>query len=111
MFHKYLFSIFLFFFFIAPVSAQDYVVDVHGIVCELCSLGVAKKVRKLDFIDPSRLDEGVRVDIEKQRVYLAVRAEAELDREALFAAIESGGYQPVEVWALSASGERTRIEP
>lgn len=90
----------------AVAVAQDYVVEVHGIVCEFCSFGVAKKVRKLDFIDKTRLDKGVRVDIENQQVFVAVRDDARLDKAALFKAIESGGYKPIKVWTLSESGGR-----
>jgi len=89
--------------------AQNYAVDVEGIVCELCSYGVAKKLRKLDFIDPSQFEKGVKVDIENQTVYIAVRDNSILDREALFTTIESGGYNPVNVWAINEAGERSEI--
>ncbi len=95
----------------APVMAQDYVVYVHGIVCELCSFGVAKKVRKLSFVDATKYQDGVRVDVANQHVYVAVRDDAELDQAALFAAIESGGYAPVKLWAVSASGEHVELAP
>ncbi len=88
-------------------NAADYVVDVHGIVCEFCSFGVAKKVRKLSFIDATGYDKGVKVDIENQRVFIAVSDEADLsdagaEKAALFEAIESGGYKPVTVRPLAA---------
>jgi hypothetical protein len=94
----------------APTFAQQYVVDVHGIVCEFCSYGVAKKVRKLDFIDPSQFDKGVKVDIEKQMVYIAVSDNAALDKSALFKAIESGGYKPVTLWRIAESGEKVEVQ-
>ena len=95
--------------FSASLSAQNYVVSVHGIVCELCSLGVAKKLRKLSFVDPSKYDEGVRVDINNQLVYLAVRQDAALDKTVLFDAIEAGGYQPIEIWAIDAAGDKLEV--
>lgn len=84
-------------------EAADYVVDVNGIVCEFCSLGVTKKIAKLPFIDKSRYTNGVDVDIENQTVTVAVRDGAELDVDALFKAIESGGYNPVRVRELGAA--------
>ena len=80
-----------------PALAQNYVVEVHGIVCEFCAFGVAKKVRKLSFIDASQFDHGVKVDIKNQQVFVAVREDATLDQKALFDAIESGGYNPIRV--------------
>ena len=86
--------------------ARDYVVDVNGIVCEFCALGVAKKVSKLSFVDHSKHEKGVSVDAEAQRVTLAVKQDSELDVDALFAAIESAGYNPIEIYALDGAGNR-----
>jgi copper chaperone CopZ len=87
--------------------AQDYVIHVNGMVCEFCSLGVTKKVSKLPFIDKEKYNKGVKVEIENQRVTIAVKESAELDRDALFEAIESGGYNPVEIFKLASNGELT----
>ncbi len=89
-----------------PALADDYVVNVNGIVCEFCSIGVTKKVSKLPFIDRSRYNKGVKVEIENQMVTIAVKDDADVDKNALFAAIESGGYNPVDIWKLSLDGER-----
>ena len=89
-----------------PAFADDYVINVNGIVCEFCSIGVTKKVSKLPFIDRSRYNKGVKVEIESQMVTIAVKENAGVDKNALFAAIESGGYNPVDIWKLSPDGER-----
>lgn len=81
------------------IDATTYRVDVDGIVCEFCALGVAKKVRKLTFIDAARFKKGVKVDINNQQVFVAVRDNAQLDKAALFKAIESGGYKPLTITA------------
>ncbi len=93
------------------VLAKDYVVHVNGIVCGFCSLGVAKKVSVLPFIDQSRYDKGVDVAIENQLVTVAVKEDAALDQQALFAAIEDGGYNPVEIWQVGDDGERIPVQP
>lgn len=89
----------------APALAQDYVINVNGIVCEFCAFGVTKKVAKLPFIDNTRYDKGVLVEVENQMVTIAVKEDATLDKNALFAAIESGGYNPVTIWKLMPDGE------
>lgn len=91
--------------------AQDYVIRVNGIVCEFCSLGVAKKVSRLDFIDRSKYENGVSVNIEQQIVTIAVQSDATLDKDALFAAIESGGYNPVEIFELQPDGTKKAYQP
>lgn len=98
-------------FITLPSYAQQYVVNVHGIVCEFCSYGVAKNIRRLAFIDQSQLKEGVRVDIENQMVYLAVKDGATLNQQALFKAIKDGGYEPVKLWSLDEQGSRQEVMP
>ena len=87
----------------APALAENYVISVNGIVCEFCAYGVSKKIRKLPFIDPSQYDRGVKVDIENQKVFVALREDALLDKSALFEAIESGGYDPIDIHQVSES--------
>ena len=85
---------------------NNYIVSVHGIVCELCSYGVAKKIRKLSFIDATQADNGVKVDVENQRIFITLLDNTPLDKAALFKAIESGGYKPIEVIAGSQEEEQ-----
>ena len=94
-----------------PAHAENYVVDVNGIVCQFCSLGVAKKVSKLPFVDRTKFDNGVLVEAEEQKVTFAVKSGAAMDRQALFAAIEDGGYDPIEVFELLPDGQRRAWSP
>ena len=103
-------SVCLFMLFATTASAQNYIVNVHGMVCELCSLGVAKNIRKLSFVDAAEYDDGVKVDIQNQMVFVAVRDDASLDKQALFVAIEEGGYSPVDIWQITDSGERLELQ-
>ena len=106
MFNKYL-AIALLYTLLMPFSAaqnnsteiteKNYVVTVHGLVCELCAYGVAKNIRKLSFIDKQAPNNGVNVDIKNQRIFLTLSDEASLDKAALFEAIEAGGYKPIDV--------------
>ncbi len=89
----------------APVFASDYIVHVHGLVCSFCAQGVTKKVSKLPFIDQSKYTKGVKVEIENQKLTIAVMPDQDLDIPALFEAITSGGYEPVDIWTVTATGE------
>ena len=89
----------------APVFASDYIVHVHGLVCSFCAQGVTKKVFKLPFIDQSKYTKGVKVEIENQKLTIAVIPDQDLDIPALFEAITSGGYEPVDIWTVTATGE------
>lgn len=95
----------------ASAWSQDYVVKVNGIVCEFCSYGVAKKVSKLPFVDHSRHTKGVDVQVKDQLVVVAVSADARMDKDALFAAIESGGYHPIDLHKINPDGSWSVYQP
>lgn len=92
----------------ASVIADDYVVHVHGIVCSFCSQGVTKKIAKLPFVDRGKYTKGVKVEIEDQKVTVAVKDGETLDIPSLFKAIRSGGYEPIDIWTVTADGELDR---
>lgn len=98
-------------FVASPTLAQDYLIQVNGIVCDFCAIGVTKKISKLKFIDRSKYTKGVDVDVQAQLVTIAVKTDATLDQAALYAAIEAGGYNPVEVWRLAEDGSRSPVQP
>ena len=93
-----------------PVLATDYVVEVHGIVCSFCAKGVTKKVSKLPFIDRSKYNKGVKVEIENQKVTIAVLPDQILDVDSLYQAIVSGGYDPVGVFSIAEDGELVEFQ-
>ena len=88
-----------------PAYATDYLVHVHGIVCSFCAQGVTRNISKLSFVDKSKYTKGVKVEIEDQKVTIAVQPEHDIDVHALFEDIKSGGYEPVDIWTVTPSGE------
>ena len=89
----------------ATAYATDYVIHVHGIVCSFCAHGVTKNISKLSFIDQSKYTKGVKIEIEDQKVTIAVQPDHDIDVPALYEAIRSGGYDPVNIWTTTPSGE------
>lgn len=93
------------------VNPGEAVFEVHGIVCSFCSVGVRKKLSKLPFIDTSKYDNGVLVEIEDQKVTVAIKPGTELDVKAAFESIKSGGYEPVKVMIAGEDGTITTHTP
>ncbi len=87
----------------AEIKPNQVIMEVHGIVCSFCSQGVKKKLAKFDFIDRTLLNEGILMDVENQRITVAVVSGQEPDVQGMFAAVLSGGYEPIQ--ALVADGE------
>ena len=88
-----------------PAFAIDYVVHVHGMVCSFCAQGVTRNVARLSFVDQTQYTKGVKVEIEIQKVTIAVNPDDDLDFDALFEAIRSAGYDPIDVWTVTDSDE------
>ena len=92
------------------VRNGEAVIVVQGIVCTFCSQGVRRKLSKLSFIDSSKYTKGVKVDIENQKVTIAIKPGSEIDIEQVFKSIKSGGYEPVVAFQ-NIDGERVVLYP
>lgn len=82
------------------LAANEVLLEVHGIVCSFCSKGVQNKVSKLPFVDTSKYIDGSKVEIDEQRVTVAIKPGMTADIKALYKAVKSGGYEPVAAYAL-----------
>lgn len=92
------------------VMDGEAVIIVQGIVCSFCSQGVKKKLSKLPFIDDTKYSKGVKVEIEIQRVTIAIKPDTEFDMEQVFKSIKSGGYEPVVAYNKVA-GDLVTVYP
>lgn len=77
---------------------DEVVMNINGIVCPACAQGIIRKVSKLDFVDTSRLNSGVELDVEKHRARIALKPSVKADMPALFSAVRKGGFDPVGVY-------------
>ena len=87
------------------VQPGEAVIIVHGIVCSFCSQGVTRNLSKLSFIDGSKYTKGVKVEIESQKVTIAIKPEEKLDLPKVFKSIKSGGYDPIEAYVNTADND------
>ncbi len=85
------------------VNPNEVVIIVHGIVCSFCSQGVTKKLSKLPFVDPSKYTKGIKVDIENQKVIVAIKPNLHTDFDQIFSSIKSGGYEPITAYTADAA--------
>ena len=88
---------------------NEAVFEVHGVVCSFCSVGLQKKLSKLPFVDRSRYKKGVYVEIKKQKVTLATKADAEVDMKSVYKAIKSGGYDLTRAVVANGDGILTHF--
>ena len=86
------------------VLPGEAVIIVHGIVCSFCSQGVRRNLSKLPFVDKSRYTKGVKVEIESQKVTIAIKPDTGFDLQKVFRSILKGGYEPVEAHVSDVNG-------
>ena len=78
------------------VEPNQAIVQVNGIVCSFCAYGAEKNLSRLPFLDESQFgDNGVLIDIQSQRITLALQPDQQIDLAQVYAAIKKGGYDPV----------------
>lgn len=71
-------------------------IQVKGIVCSFCAFGVEKNLSKLPFLDKTQFGQnGVLIDINTQKITLALLADKSVAYADIATAITKGGYDPV----------------
>lgn len=75
------------------------VIQVNGLVCDICSRKVRKDISKLLFID------SVDVDLEKQKLTIKIKEGKTLDLKVLGETIRKGGFNPFMAYTLDENGK------
>ena len=76
------------------------VVYARGLCCLSCAIGIRTKVKKLDFVDRERLEQGVELDAQTQLVTIAIQPGETVDPAALAVAIDRAGYEPERLYMI-----------
>lgn len=78
-----------------PVESHQLGIQINGIVCSFCAYGLEKALSELDVIDPAPFENGVLVEIDRQRVTLALKPAQVIDFADIYERIKDAGYDPV----------------
>lgn len=84
----------------AKIEEKSDVVAVYvkGLVCSSCSIGVKVQLRKLDGVDKSKLEKGVKLDVKTQLVTIALKKGATLNQEQIVKAVSKAGYEAESIF-------------
>jgi hypothetical protein len=80
------------------VKANEAVIQVSGVVCSYCSFGIQKKLSRLPFVDRTKYNKGSIVDIETQRITIAIKPGETFDVKQVYKSVLDGGYNPVKAY-------------
>ena len=82
------------------LNENEAVVEVLGMVCSMCAFGIGEGFSNTDFIDKSKFNEGVMVDIDAQYVQLAINESANINPVNIVEVIEEAGYDVSTLFIL-----------
>jgi len=80
-----------------PNTVQIYA---KGLVCESCGIGVRKKLQKLKFVDTSKPQKGIVMNVQSQLVSVTLKDGVPIDIEAIKKAIKGAGYDPITLYEM-----------
>ena len=73
------------------VTNPDVILQVNGLVCDLCSLNMEKHLKRIDAVD------NVQVKLDEQKVLLTLHDDQTVTEDALREAVTNAGFNTEEV--------------
>lgn len=81
-------------------------VEVSGLVCAFCAVGLRKGLLELPFVDTEKPDDGVWFDEKDQKVVINIKPGHAVDVERIRSAVKAGGYESGRV-SIHDKGQET----
>jgi len=87
------------------IPPNEGIIKVSGLVCSFCAVCVQEKVKGLSFLNKAKYSGGVKVEIDRQRLLISLNPNQQLNIDKLYAAIKSGGYEPIQSFIADKNGD------
>jgi len=87
------------------ISRDEVVLEVSGLVCSFCAIGLQGGLSSLQHIDKKKYNDGVFVDVKYQYAVIAEAADKDIDIEKAIAMIVKSGYEVKTVFT-NRTGEK-----
>ena len=82
------------------INENEAVVEVLGMVCSMCAFGIGEGFSKTDFVDKTKFNDGVSVDIDAQFVQVGLLKSSDANAEKIVQVIEDAGYDVNQIFIL-----------
>lgn len=80
------------------VKPDEIAIETEGLVCDYCSYGLGKKLKKLPFVDTKgRGNKGILTDIKNQIVTISILPDVKVDLGEIYSSIKSSGYNVINI--------------
>jgi len=80
------------------VLAGQAVVEVNGVVCSFCAHGIEQKISQLAQVDTNQFKNGVFIDIQQQRLTIALNPNEPVSLPAIHQAVLDAGYEVEKIY-------------
>ena len=82
------------------INENEAVVEVLGMVCSMCAFGIGEGFSKTAFVDKTKFNDGVSVDIDAQFVQVGLLKSSDANAEKIVQVIEEAGYDVNQLFIL-----------
>ena len=82
------------------INENEAVMEVLGMVCSMCAFGIGEGFSKTDFVDKTKFNDGVSVDIDAQFVQVGLLKSSDANAEKIVQVIEEAGYDVNQLFIL-----------
>ena len=82
------------------INENEAVVEVLGMVCSMCAFVIGEGFSKTDFVDKTKFNDGVSVDIDAQFVQVGLLKSSDVNAEKIVQVIEDSGYDVNQLFIL-----------
>lgn len=82
------------------VSRDEVVLEISGLVCSFCAMGLQKKLSQLEHLDKSKYNKGIFIDVKNQYAILAETETENVDIEKAIDLTKKAGYEVKTIYTF-----------
>ncbi|MDP6685018.1 MAG: hypothetical protein QGH24_03645 [Candidatus Marinimicrobia bacterium] len=82
------------------ISRDEVVLEISGLVCSFCAMGLQKKLSQLEHLDKSKYNKGIFIDVKNQYAILAETETENVDIEKAIDLTKKAGYEVKTIYTF-----------
>ena len=87
------------------ISQNEVVLEISGLVCSFCAMGLQNKLSKLDHLDKSKYNKGIFIDVKHQYAIIAESENENVDFNKVVKLTTKAGYD-VKIIYTNPDGDK-----
>lgn len=91
------------------VSRNEVVLEISGLVCSFCAMGLQNKLSKLDHLDKSKYNKGIFIDVKHQYAIIAESENENIDIDEAVKLTTKAGYDVKTIYT-NPVGDKIKVK-